>query len=104
MKKIIVLALMLLAVVSTAQAKTKFDIETAITNAEHKALAQYYSEQAHEQTEIAEMHLRMAKNYRGTHANRSTSRMIVHCNKLKLQALKMAEEYNAMAEIESALK
>ena len=76
------------------------EVENAISKGSHKDLAEYYRKKAQEQMEIAAMHQRMAKEYRGTHANRDKMKMAKHCKLLQSQALKMADEYTKMSEME----
>lgn len=92
--------------ISTVHAQTSsFDMEKAIAAGDHKGLAEYYESQAEAQRKIAEMHQKMKTAYRNTHVHYKGIKNVQagHCGNLKFQALKMAEQYDALAKQEEKL-
>lgn len=82
-----------------------FDVEKAIAAGDHQALAEYYRSQAEAQREIAKRHGQMRTDYRKTHVHYKgiENTLSGHCGTLRYQALKAAEQYDAMAKIEEKL-
>jgi hypothetical protein len=82
-----------------------FDVEKAIASGDHKGLAEYYKDQADAQRKIADMHDKMKISYRESHIHHKGTENVLagHCGNLKFQALKMAEQYDAMAKEEGKL-
>lgn len=92
--------------ISTVHAQSgSFDVEKAISAGDHKGLAEYYKSQAEAQRKIAEMHQKMKTAYRDTHVHYKGSENVLagHCGNLRLQALKMADQYDALAKQEEKL-
>ena len=84
---------------------SSFDVDKAIAAGDHKGLAEYYKSQAEAQRTIAAMHDKMKTAYRNTHVHYKGSENVMagHCGDLKFQALKMAEQYDALAKQEEKL-
>jgi hypothetical protein len=82
-----------------------FDVEKAIAAGDHKGLAEYYQSQAEAQRKIAAMHDKMKTAYRNTHVHYKGIENVLagHCGDLKFEALKMAEQYDALAKQEEKL-
>lgn len=82
-----------------------FDVQKAIGAGDHKALAEYYKSQAEAQRNIAAMHDKMKIAYRDSHVHYKGSENVMagHCGDLKFQALKAAEQYDALAKQEEKL-
>lgn len=92
--------------ISNARAQSgSFDVEKAIAAGDHKGLAEYYKSQAEAQRQIAAMHDKMKTSYRNTHVHyKGTENVLAgHCGDLKFEALKMAEQYDALAKQEEKL-
>ncbi len=107
MKKLIssffVLSMFFAVALPIAKADHKtIDVEKAISKGDHKALAEYYHSQADAQKKIAAMHDEMKTEYRKTHVHYKgiENTLAGHCGNLKSQALKMADEYEALAKEE----
>ncbi|MBZ0123382.1 MAG: hypothetical protein K8F31_05805 [Roseovarius sp.] len=88
-----------------ASVPSGFDVEKAIAGGDHKGLAEYYKSQAEAQRKTAEMHDQMKIAYRNSHVHYKGSENVMasHCGDLKFQALKMAEQYDALAKQEEKL-
>ncbi|HKY64006.1 MAG TPA: hypothetical protein VJR29_11350 [bacterium] len=82
-----------------------FDVQKAIEAGDHKGLAEYYRSQAETQRNVAAMHDKMKTEYRKSHVHYKgiDSVMAGHCGDLKFQALKSAEQYDALAKQEEKL-
>ena len=82
-----------------------FDLDKAIQQGDHKALADHYRAEAKKYKEIAEMHDKMQKSYKKTHVHHkgTENTLATHCGNLKFQALKMAEQYEALAKEEEGM-
>lgn len=93
-----------LAPIAKAQS---FDVEKSISSGDHKGLAEYYKSQAEAQRKIAEMHDKMRADYKNNHNHvhyKGYENVLAgHCGNLKFQALKMAEQYDALAKQEENL-
>ncbi len=101
-----ILALVLsLQSVSQVQAQASFDVQKAIAAGDHKGLTEYYKSQADAQRKIAAMHDSMKVAYRDTHVHyKGTENVLAgHCGNLKLEALKMAAQYDELAAQEEKL-
>lgn len=87
-----------------AFAQQNFDVQKAITNGDHPALADYYQNQAQRYRELAEQHQQMEKEYRISPGGKiKGSRGGYHCRKLRSLALKSAKTYESLAEAEKKL-
>lgn len=87
-----------------ARAQT-FDADKAILSGDHKGLAEYYKSQAEAQRKTVAMHKKMKASYHESyvHYKGSENVMTGHCGNLQLQAEKMAEQYDALAQKEQSL-
>lgn len=111
MKKIISLAVLLFALgvwahpTPSLAAEQPFDVGKAIAAGDHKGLADYYKAQADLYRKKAEEHDAMMADYKKGHAyyKGMENSFQAHCEKLKKDALSMAEKYNAMAAEEEKL-
>ncbi|GEM_PF-3450028 len=90
---------------SVTYAQPAFNVQKAIAAGDHKGLAEYYQSQADAQRKIAAMHDDMKVAYRNTYVHyKGTENVLAgHCGNLKLQALKMADQYDALAAQEEKL-
>lgn len=93
-----------LALGARAQAQS-FDVDKAISTGDHKGLAEYYKSQAEAQRNIAAMHDKMKVAYRESHVHYKGSENVMagHCGDLKFEALKAAEQFDALAKQEEKL-
>ena len=98
-------AIVIMAGVSTVHAQASFDPQKAIAAGDHKGLANYYKSQADAQRKIADMHDAMRANYGKDHVHYKGSENVMtgHCMNLKGQALKSADDYDALAAQEAKL-
>lgn len=112
MKKILSISFLMFFVLTLAAfqsasvyAQANFDVQKAIASGDHKGLAEYYKSQAEAQRKIAGMHDAMRADYGKDHVHYKGSENVMtgHCMNLKLQALKSADEYDALAAQEEKL-
>ncbi len=110
MKKILsfsflVFVVFALAAFQNVHAQANFDVQKAIASGDHKGLADYYKSQADAQRKIADMHDAMRANYGKDHVHYKGSENVMtgHCMNLKGQALKSADEYDALSAQETKL-
>lgn len=78
------------------------NVEKAINSGDHQALAAYYRGKAVEQKKMADIHEQMKTEYKNSHVHYKgmESSLASHCEKMKKNALKLAEEYEELAKKE----
>lgn len=80
------------------------DVEKAISQGDHGALARYYRALADAERKRAVMHEKMAKSYGvSVHYKKIRKNLAIPCQKLRYDALDRAIEYDRLAEEEEKL-
>ncbi len=110
MKKLLSISLFLLFIfgsyqISNVQAQSNFDVDKAISAGDHKGLAEYYKSQADLYRQKAAQHDNMHADYKKSHVHYKgmENTFSAHCLSLKEDALKTANQYDAMAKAEEKL-
>ena len=91
--------------IQTSFAQQTFDVNKAIAAGDHQGLADYYKAQAEVYRQKAAAHDTMHADYKKSHVHYKgmENTFSAHCATLKEDALKTANQYDAMAKEEEAL-